>query len=60
MLRSAEFSDHREFDKGYVRPAKVTMRNELVKARSSALEMKELKRGVDAPAQRFTQADLGR
>ncbi len=60
MLRSAEFSEHREFEKGYTRPAKVVMRNELVKSRRSELVVKSLKRGVDAPAQRFTQADLGR
>jgi outer membrane lipoprotein-sorting protein len=60
MLRSAEFSDFTEFEKGYTRPAKVVMRNELVKSRRSELVLKSLKRGVEAPAQRFTQADLGR
>lgn len=60
MLRSAEFSDFTEFEKGYTRPAKVVMRNELVKSRRSELVVKSLKRGVSAPAQRFTQADLGR
>jgi outer membrane lipoprotein-sorting protein len=60
MLRSAEFSDYVEFEKGYQRPAKVVMRNELVKSRRSELVVKSLKRGVDAPAQRFTQTDLGR
>lgn len=60
MLRSAEFSDFTEFEKGYLRPAKVVMRNELVKSRRSELVLKSLKRGVEAPAQRFTQADLGR
>lgn len=60
MIRSAEFSDYKEFDKGYVRPAKVVMKNELVKARKSEMVMKSLKLGVDAPAQRFTQADLGK
>ncbi|MFL5349260.1 MAG: outer membrane lipoprotein-sorting protein [Hyalangium sp.] len=60
MLRSAEFSDYTEFEKGYSRPAKVVMRNELVKSRRSELVLKSLKRGVDAPSQRFTQADLGR
>jgi hypothetical protein len=36
------------------------MRNELVKNRRSELVVKSLKRGVDAPPQRFTQSDLGR
>lgn len=60
MLRSAEFSDFTEFEKGYHRPAKVVMRNELVKSRRSELVVKSLKRGVEAPTQRFTQTDLGR
>jgi outer membrane lipoprotein-sorting protein len=60
MLRSAEFSEFTEFEKGYTRPAKVVMRNELVKARRSELVLKGMKLNVDAPAQRFTQADLGR
>jgi outer membrane lipoprotein-sorting protein len=60
MLRSAEFSEYAEFEKGYTRPAKVVMRNELVKNRRSELVVKSLKRGVDAPPQRFTQSDLGR
>lgn len=60
MLRSAEFSDYTEFEKGYTRPAKIVMHNELVKSRRSELVLKSLKRGVEAPAQRFTQADLGR
>jgi outer membrane lipoprotein-sorting protein len=60
MLRSAEFSDYRELDKGYTRPAKVVMRNELVKARFSELRMLSMKINVTVPAQRFTQADLGR
>ena len=60
MIRSAEFTDHKEFDKGYVRPAKVVMKNELVKARKSEMVMKTLKLNVDAPPQRFTQSDLGK
>jgi outer membrane lipoprotein-sorting protein len=60
MLRSAEFTEVTEFDKGYTRPAKVVMRNELVKARRSELVMKTVKLNVEAPAQRFTQTDLGR
>lgn len=60
LLRSATFSDFTEFEKGYTRPAKVEMRNELVKSRRSELVMKKLTLSVDAPAQRFTQTDLGR
>ena len=60
MIRSAEFSDHKEFDKGYVRPAKVVMKNELVKARKSEMLMKSLKLNVEPPPQRFTQSDLGK
>ncbi len=60
MIRSAEFTDHKEFEKGYVRPAKVVMKNELVKTRKSEMVMKSLKLNVDLPAQRFTQSDLGK
>ncbi len=60
MIRSAEFSDHKEFDKGYVRPGKVVMRNELVKTRKSEMVMKTVKLNVESPAQRFTQSDLGK
>ncbi len=60
MIRSAEFSDYREFEKGYLRPAKVLMRNEQVKTRHSVLEVTSMKLGVDAPAQRFVQSDLGK
>lgn len=60
MIRSADFSDYKEFDKGYTRPAKVVMHNELVKARKSEMVMKKLSLNVDPPAQRFTQADLGK
>ena len=60
MIRSAEFSDYRELDKGYVRPAKVVMHNELVKARRSEMITRSLKLNVDAPPQRFIQSDLGK
>ena len=60
LLRSAEFKEPTEFEKGYVRPATVSMRNELLKARWSEMTFKRMKRNVEVPAQRFTQADLGR
>jgi outer membrane lipoprotein-sorting protein len=60
MIRSAEFTDHKEYEKGYTRPGRVVMHNELVKSRKSEMLMLKVKLGVDAPAQRFTQADLGK
>ena len=60
LLRSAEFSEFTELEKGYVRPTRVVMQNELMKARRSEMRITELKRHVEAPAQRFTQTDLGR
>ncbi len=60
MIRSAAFSDHKEFDKGYVRPARIVMQNELVKTRRSEMVMKSLKLNVEVPPQRFTQSDLGK
>ncbi len=60
LLRSAEFTDYKEFEKGYTRPARVVMRNELVKARRSELVIHAMHLRVEAPPQRFTQVDLGR
>lgn len=60
MIRSAEFSEYREFAPGYSRPGRVVMRNELVKARRSELNTRSMTLGVEVPPQRFTQADLGR
>ncbi|MDQ3266480.1 MAG: outer membrane lipoprotein-sorting protein [Myxococcota bacterium] len=60
MLRSAEFKEHTEFAKGFTRPALVVMQNQLIKSRRSELRTRTLKLEVNAPAQRFTQADLGR
>lgn len=60
MIRSAEFTEHKELDKGYTRPARIVMKNELVKSRSSEMRMRSLKLNVDAPPQRFTQGDLGK
>lgn len=60
LLRSAAFSDYKDFGKGYTRPAKVVMKNEIVKARSSELVMESMKTDIDFPAQRFTQTDLGK
>ncbi|MET0404208.1 MAG: outer membrane lipoprotein-sorting protein [Cystobacter sp.] len=60
MLRSAEFTGYTEFEPGYTRPARVVMRNELVKARRSELVIHSMRRHVETPPQRFTQVDLGR
>jgi len=60
MLRSAEFTGYTQFEKGYTRPARVVMRNELVKARRSELVIHSMHLRVEAPPQRFTQVDLGR
>jgi outer membrane lipoprotein-sorting protein len=59
MIRSAEFLDIKELDKGYFRPTRVVMHNEVVKTRKSEMIIRKLQLAVDAPAQRFTQADLG-
>ncbi len=60
MIRSAVFSEHQEFDKGYTRPGRVVMQNELVKTRKSEMKTSRMSLKVDPPAQRFTQADLGK
>lgn len=60
LIRSAEFTEHKEWEKGYVRPGRVVMRNELVKTRQSEMRVKTFKLNVDVPTQRFTQSDLGK
>lgn len=60
MIRSAEFSEFKEFGKGYTRPAKVVMRNELVKARRSEMLIEKLTTDVSPAPQRFVQSDLGK
>jgi len=60
MIRSATFSDHKEFEKGFTRPARIVMQNELVKTRKSEMVTSRMTLKVDPPPQRFTQADLGK
>ncbi|NBX15948.1 MAG: outer membrane lipoprotein-sorting protein [Proteobacteria bacterium] len=60
ILRSAEFSEYKEFSKGYRRPAKVVMRNELIKERFTELLTQSMNVSVSAPDQRFTLPDLGK
>jgi outer membrane lipoprotein-sorting protein len=60
ILRTAEFSEYKEFAKGYRRPAKVLMRNELIKERSTELLTQTMSVNVSFPDQRFTLPDLGK
>lgn len=60
ILRSAEFSDYKEFSKGYKRPARVVMRNELIKERSTELLTQSMNVDVSFPDSRFTLTDLGK
>lgn len=60
ILRSAEFSEYKEFSKGYKRPAKVVMRNELIKERSTELLTQSMNVEVSFPDSRFTLTDLGK
>lgn len=60
MIRSAAFSEYKEFEKGFVRPSRILMQNEVVKARKSEMVTRSFKLNVDAPPQRFMQADLGK
>lgn len=60
LIRSAQFSEVKELQRGFARPTRVEMRNELVPTRSSALVIHEMRLDVSIPAQRFTQTDLGK
>jgi len=60
LLRSADFSDVKDFGGGYLRPAKVSMRNEVATQRFSELLFDTIETKVDVPATRFSQSDLGR
>ncbi|NBO39337.1 outer membrane lipoprotein-sorting protein [bacterium] len=60
ILRSAEFSDYKEFSKGYKRPARVVMRNELIKERFTELVTQTMSVEASFPDQRFTLPDLGK
>jgi outer membrane lipoprotein-sorting protein len=60
MIRSATFSEHKEYEKGFTRPGRIVMQNEVVKARKTEMVTKSFKLNVDAPQQRFMQADLGK
>lgn len=60
MIRSATFSEHKEYEKGFTRPGRIVMQNEVVKARKTEMVTKSFKLNVEAPPQRFMQADLGK
>ncbi|MFZ9521690.1 MAG: outer membrane lipoprotein-sorting protein, partial [Silvanigrellaceae bacterium] len=60
ILRSAEFSEFKEFSKGYKRPAKVVMRNELIKERYTELLTQTMNVDASFPDQRFALTDLGK
>ncbi len=60
LLRSTHFSDYKEFQPGYVRPAKLVMTNETVKNRQSELNLLKLKVDADIPDGRFVLSDLGK
>jgi outer membrane lipoprotein-sorting protein len=60
LIRSAEFKEVKELQKGFLRPTKIIMHNEIVPARSSEMLMTSMKLDVEVPAQRFTQTDLGK
>ncbi|MGC4068663.1 MAG: outer membrane lipoprotein-sorting protein [Polyangiaceae bacterium] len=59
LLRSAKFEDVKSF-RGFERPARITMRNELATQRYTELTTLDIKVNVDAPAQKFVLDDLGR
>ncbi len=60
LIRSAVFSDVKELAKGFTRPTKITMQNEVATARKSEMVVHAMKLDVDVPAQRFSQTDLGK
>jgi outer membrane lipoprotein-sorting protein len=60
LIRSAEFLEVKELQKGFSRPTRIIMHNELVQARKSEMVLKSMKLDVDIPPQRFTQTDLGK
>src|SRR5690606_26492576 len=60
LLRTAVFSDVKDFGQGYVRPARIRMQNELAKERWSEMTWRSIKLKDEIPPQRFTLDDLGR
>lgn len=60
LLRSADFSDVKDYGKGLVRPSKIVMQNELSKARKSVMEWEKVDVKESISPQRFVVDDLGR
>ena len=60
LLRSAEFSDVKDFGDGYARPSRIVMKNEVSTKRWSEMLWKSVSLEESIPAQRFVVDDLGR
>jgi len=60
LLRSAEFTEVKDFGKGLTRPARMKMKNELQKERWSEMVWEKLDVKDELPTQRFVVDDLGR
>jgi outer membrane lipoprotein-sorting protein len=60
ILRSAVFSDFKQFAKNYMRPGRVVMKNELITARQTELVTLAMEVGVNPPSQRFSLSNLGK
>jgi outer membrane lipoprotein-sorting protein len=60
LLRSAEFSDVKDFGGGLVRPARLKMKNEVETARWSELHWEKVDIKREISNQRFVLDDLGR
>lgn len=59
LLRSARFEDVKAF-RGFERPSRIVMKNELATQRWSELTVLDFKVNAEAPVQRFVLDDLGR
>ncbi len=59
MLRSADFTDVKDFGHGHSRPAHITMRNEIATQRFSELKWESVDISSSAPESKFALSDLG-
>lgn len=60
ILRSAVFSEFKQFAKGYTRPARVVMKNELIPTRQTELLTHSMNVSVNPPSQKFSLSNLGK
>ena len=60
LMRSAKFSEPKEFGAGYTRPHTVEMKNELIPARHSTMVMTSINNSVEIPDTKFTLNDMGK